>query len=176
MRDAPDLAKLFIASWRGGYRGILPDVVIDALDVRQITDLLQVHLAMPRQIAIVAVDDAGAIVGFTRVGDDPDDARRGQILSLYVAPEVGGGGIGRTLLEQGLDALARRGQRDVTLWIFSGNDRARHLYESFGFVPDGTHRVEAQFKTEEIRMVRSNAVIGSALPSDRTRRARSHSQ
>jgi hypothetical protein len=30
--DAPALADVFIAAWRAGYRGVVPDDVIDGLD------------------------------------------------------------------------------------------------------------------------------------------------
>jgi GntR family transcriptional regulator len=169
-RDAAALARVFVAAWRGGYRGIVPDSVIDALDVEEVAEWLRVQLASSRQVAIAAVAEEGAIVGFIRVGDDPDDARRGQVFSLYVTPEAGGNGIGRELLKRGLDALASRGQHEVTLWVFADNGPARHLYASRGFAPDGTHRVEAQFMTEEIRMSRVDPRAEATRGAARSRR------
>lgn len=57
--------------------------------------------------------------------------------SLAVMPEYRGKGIGRRLLEQGIEngkALCL----DVTLAVDPINDRAKHLYRSLGFKPAGT--------------------------------------
>ncbi|HUZ21424.1 MAG TPA: GNAT family N-acetyltransferase [Acidimicrobiales bacterium] len=165
--DAPELAAVFADAWRAGYGGIVDDAVLEALDDAELTEWLRGLVASRIQATIVALDATSRVVGFARVGDDPDDARRGQIYALYVRPDAAGRGVGRALLQQGLDALAARGRNDVTLWVFKENERARALYASCGFVPDGTQRVEAQFGAEEVRMLRTAgraAAAGDGAP------------
>jgi ribosomal protein S18 acetylase RimI-like enzyme len=151
--DADHLAEVFVAAWRRGYRGIVPDRVLDALDAAAVAATLRASLSRPEQTAIVALGATGEVAGFTRVGPDPDEPERGQIYSLYVHPNASGGGIGRMLIERGLEVLGA-GSRDVSLWVFEDNERARRLYSSCGFVAEGAKRVEAEFATEEIRMLR----------------------
>lgn len=57
--------------------------------------------------------------------------------SLAVMPEFRGRGIGRKLLQKGIE----NGQAlclDVTLAVDPINDRAKKLYQSLGFIPSGT--------------------------------------
>lgn len=57
--------------------------------------------------------------------------------SLAVMPEYRGRGIGRKLLEQGIES-GKDINLDVTLAVDPINDRAKVLYQSLGFKPSGT--------------------------------------
>ena len=57
----------------------------------------------------------------------------GEIYVLGVDPEAGIRGLGTPLTEIGLDHLRRRGLETVMLYVEGDNDRARRLYERFGF-------------------------------------------
>ncbi|MCQ2213786.1 MAG: GNAT family N-acetyltransferase [Bacteroidaceae bacterium] len=57
--------------------------------------------------------------------------------SLAVMPEYRGRGIGRKLLEQGIEN-GKEHNLDVTLAVDPINDRAKKLYQSLGFKPSGT--------------------------------------
>jgi len=94
------------------------------------------------------------VLGFCRHGPDPEDAGRGHIFSLYVAPAASGRGLGSYLLAHALADLERRHLDPVTIWVFEQNERARRLYTGFGFFPDATRRVEAEYGAEEIRLCR----------------------
>jgi mycothiol synthase len=82
------------------------------------------------------------VVGFhwTKVHeDDPNpgpDGHVGPIGEVYVLgvdPAAGIRGIGTPLTAAGLDHLAGRGLHTVMLYVEGDNDRARRLYERFGF-------------------------------------------
>ena len=61
---------------------------------------------------------------------------RAGIGPMYVAPEVRGQGIGKSLLERGLsDAYLWQGLQDIVLGVTVGNEAARRLYLSVGFTP-----------------------------------------
>lgn len=60
-------------------------------------------------------------------------AGEGEIMNLAVAPEHRREGLGRRLLEAGLEALAGRGAAQVYLEVRSGNEAARALYQRRGF-------------------------------------------
>ena len=88
---------------------------------------------------------AGRLVGFhwTKVhaeGDSESAGRPvGEIYVLGVAPDSGGGGLGRTLALAGLHHLRALGQArypglsTVILYVEGDNAPALHLYESLGF-------------------------------------------
>jgi ribosomal protein S18 acetylase RimI-like enzyme len=133
--DRPAMAAVFVAAWRGGYRGIVPDDVIDAWTVER---ALQ-ELDGSDDIDIVTDE----VDGFVRF-------RPGYIASLYVDPAAGGRGIGTALLRH---ALADIGSRPVTLWVFEANVRARALYERNGFRPDGARIVDPRWRVPQIRLL-----------------------
>ena len=152
--DAPALAQVFIDSWRGAYRGIVADSVIDALDLEQTTSWLGQLVAATSAQTLVAEIESGEIVGFTRLGAEPDNPGHGHVFALYVSPSSSGRGVGRHLLEKALTILDPLSSRTVTLWVFEENTRARALYAHAGFVPDGARRVEEPYGAQEIRLRR----------------------
>lgn len=56
---------------------------------------------------------------------------------IAVAPEHRGAGIGRALLDDGLDVARRLGCAALELDVAEGNTAARQLYKGAGFVPAG---------------------------------------
>ncbi len=52
---------------------------------------------------------------------------------LYVREDARDGGLGRALVEEVVELAYARGCRRVELDVNDANDRALHLYESFGF-------------------------------------------
>jgi len=152
--DAPALARVFIDSWRGAYRGIVADSVIDALDLEETTSWLGQLVAATSAQTLVAEIESDQIVGFTRLGAEPDNPGHGHVFALYVSPSSSGRGVGRLLLEKALIILDPLSSRTVTLWVFEENARARTLYAHAGFVPDGARRVEEPYGAQEIRLRR----------------------
>lgn len=164
--DAPALARVFIDAWRAGYRGVVDDEIIDGLDEGATTRWLG-ELAAATEPTTVVAEVQGAVVGFVRYGDDTGSPALGHIFALYVSPGSGGRGVGRALLDYALAQLDPDHRRPVTLWVFEENVRARGLYGSAGFVPDGARRIEAEWGAQEIRMRRDQsppASITSIVP------------
>lgn len=87
-----------------------------------------------------AFDDGGRLMGVAAVsrGTNRKARHRAVIWGMYVGPEARGRGAGRALLEaivahvRTLDGVDR-----LVLAVTVGNDAARALYASFGFVPYG---------------------------------------
>jgi ribosomal protein S18 acetylase RimI-like enzyme len=155
--DAAGLARLFVSSWRAGYVGIVDGAVLDGLDEEDIADWLGTLTSSNGPTTWLAESASGAILAFSRHGQDPEDSRLGHIYSLYVAPEASGRGIAKALLGHDLRLLSERGLSTVTLWVFEENRAARNLYAAFGFAPDGARRVEPQYGAQEIRLRRTGA-------------------
>lgn len=93
---------------------------------------------------LVAVDegdgedavDTQNVVGYVVADFVPNHGRGlGHVKDLAVHPDRRGEGLGATLLEAALSKLAAQSARTVKLEVRESNDRARSLYEEFGFEP-----------------------------------------
>jgi ribosomal protein S18 acetylase RimI-like enzyme len=75
------------------------------------------------------------IVSFTRDGADRQKLRhKGILFRMYVAAPYRGQGISRLLISAVLERIRQiEDIEQVTLTVIAGNDRAKHLYEKFGF-------------------------------------------
>lgn len=163
--DLPALARVFVAAWQGGYRDVVPADVLAGVTEAAALDLLAGAAEDAGVRTDVAVDEAGDIIGFTRYGPDPErpGSANGYLAALYVHPRAGRSGVGHALLDHALRSLHQDGRDDVTLWVFTANTRARHLYELAGFRPDGVTVTDPRWRTPQLRYRR----IGSAaIPED----------
>jgi ribosomal protein S18 acetylase RimI-like enzyme len=146
-QDAGVIGAYHHRCWTVGYRGLLPDEVLDGLHPadRQ-AQWQQILDAGDRPTTVVT--SAGRVVGHVLVDDDT-------ITNVYVDPEVWRRGLGRVLLREGERLLAEAGVRDAYLWTLVGNDRAVALYESEGWALDGVVEEHVGFMgvtLEEMRM------------------------
>jgi len=71
----------------------------------------------------------------------PKNRHKATVMGMYVAPEVGGQGVGRVLLDALVTYARANGLESLVLTVTEGNERARRLYEqagfrSFGIEPD----------------------------------------
>jgi ribosomal protein S18 acetylase RimI-like enzyme len=71
----------------------------------------------------------------------PKNRHKGTVMGMYVAPEIGGQGVGRALLEALMAHARANGLESLVLTVTDGNERALRLYEhvgfrSFGIEPD----------------------------------------
>lgn len=67
----------------------------------------------------------------------------GEVYAIGVHPDRAGAGIGRVLMNAGLDRLAATGVETAALYVEADNDRAVGLYRSLGF---GDHTVDVQYR------------------------------
>jgi GNAT superfamily N-acetyltransferase len=87
---------------------------------------------------VVATAASGIVIGAVAVRPT-DDAPGGVLLDhLYVDPRHWGRGVGTRLHDEAVDRARTRGATRLDLWVLEANDRARALYERWGWtlVPD----------------------------------------
>jgi len=102
-------------------------------------------LADPSVSQLVA-DEDGELVGFITCGANRDEDAApevGEVRTMFVVSGRWRSGVGRALLDAGLDELRRLGYSAATVWSFAGNARANAFYEANGFGRDGAERTEA---------------------------------
>lgn len=145
-RDAPALARVFAASWRGAYVGIIPDI-----DIRKMIAARQQHywrnfLEHSDGMLVVLADDV--IAGYATLG--PARTRgdfEGEIYELYVAPEYQGLGLGERLFEAARIRLEQNGKRGLIVWALTDNTGAQIFYQRRGGEPKGETRQRFTGKT-----------------------------
>ena len=108
-------------------------------------------MAFARTDGILIARDGDRVVGFVGYGDRGEEAPGvGEIFALYILSEYYGTGLGRRLMEAGLERL--RDYPRVCLWVLKENARAIRFYEKCGFLPDGAEMVSPNIGAAEIRM------------------------
>ncbi|WP_338740856.1 ribosomal protein S18-alanine N-acetyltransferase [Haloplanus salilacus] len=100
----------------------------------------------------LVADRDGDVVGYV-VGDVTPDFGRdlGHVKDLAVAPSDRRRGIGRTLLNRSLTALAVQGSDLVKLEVRAGNEAAQTLYRDVGF--RATRRLSGYYRDGEDALV-----------------------
>jgi ribosomal protein S18 acetylase RimI-like enzyme len=135
--DAGGIARTYIDSWRGAYRGILPDGVLDGMNLeRERTSWRRVIASgLAQHRVLVLAPPKGGVAGFLTYGADrsrrgPVRSAEGEVFTLYVAPGHQGRGGGRRLMAGAAEAMRAEGYRSLILWVLGLNERARGFYES----------------------------------------------
>jgi len=143
--DAREISHCKIEGWQAGYRGIVPDSVLDLLDVGVEAERRRSYLEDPTSevINLVALKDH-EIVGWLAFGPhrDPDLMPGGyeEIYSLYVLPTHWRSGVGHKLMQHTLDIFVEAKRSSTSLWVLEENVSGRTFYERMGLRPDGTRK------------------------------------
>ncbi len=87
----------------------------------------------PSGFLVLEIDGRVAASCWTKVHELHPD-RFGEIYVISVDPAVQGRGLGRLMVTQGLQVLARRNVASAVLFVDESNEPARRLYASLGFV------------------------------------------
>lgn len=121
---------------------------------------LQARLEDPKSLMLIArVDGAYAgNCGLVSFGNKLRVRHRcGMGIALY--QKFCNNGLGRILIENVVEVARELGFEQMELEVVVGNDRARHLYESLGFVPYGVRPHALKYKdstyADEILMVKT---------------------
>jgi GNAT superfamily N-acetyltransferase len=137
--DARAIAEVHVATWRATYVGIIPQEILDALDVDAREADWATWVRAGDSVTFVA-EDGGRVVGFASAGPCRGFEDLGELYAIYVLPRFWGTGAGSSLMAAAVEWLAARWSA-AALWVAEENPRARRFYERRGWLPDD-HRVE----------------------------------
>jgi len=132
--DANGIARAHTDSWQSSYRGILPDTVLDRIDVGQRAETRRRILSDRSIFQLVAYDlTHGDIVGFCDAGP----SRRhvpyaGEVYAIYLVQHAKRYGLGQEMFERVQAWLVREGMRSMIVWVLDNNHHARRFYEAMG--------------------------------------------
>ncbi|HUD52798.1 GNAT family N-acetyltransferase [Parvibaculum sp.] len=123
-QDEDLIARLKIICWREAYPGILPQPILDDLNLGR--SIVEWTHALQTGIAWIA-EQSGGLVGFGH-------ARDNEVTTLYVRKMDQGRGVGRELLQHCFDEIACLGHDEAHLWVLEKNIKAQRFYERMGGV------------------------------------------
>lgn len=154
LEDAEAIGRIHVDSWRATYRGLMPDLVLDRLDVSKRAAFWRQILSSPHW-PVYVVDEAGSVMGFCSIApaNDPDlDSHVvAQLMAIYLDPGACHKGYGRQLCEQAMAEAVRRGCTSMALWVLEANAGARAFYEKLGFAADGERKIDPAYESAELR-------------------------
>lgn len=150
-KDAEELSRVHVQSWRETYAGVLSDGFLAGLNPTARLEMWKRILEGPRVADHWVACEGERVVGFAG-REYPEQQSMGSpvlLWGLYVLQSHQGLGLGRKLLE------AAAGDGHASLWVAAQNERAIAFYRRFGFQPDGAEDVIAEWENlKTIRMVR----------------------
>ena len=131
--DVPEIARIFINSWRNSYRGILPDDFLNFMTLEGSTSKWQDYIGFKQHRIFLPVRD-GEILGFCAVKKDESVENCMYIDSLHIRKEEQNKGIGTALILHSLEYARNNGYSQASITALCGNDGAKSLYERLGAV------------------------------------------
>ena len=138
--DARAIAEVHVATWQATYRGVMPQRVLDELDVDARERMWQRFTGMDA-LAVFVVERDDCVIGFASVGACREEERLGEVFAIYVHPNAWGTGAGLALMGEAVAWLRER-WREAVLWVARENPRARRFYERYGWEADGAAKVD----------------------------------
>lgn len=163
--DADAMGALHVRAWQAAYRGVMPDEYLDGLRVQDRADLWRRSIAegslQQGRGRLLVAEHGGQVQGFAAFGPEAggDPAEHvGELYALNVDPPAWGRGLGRALVRAVTDELLAARFVSAVLWVVPENARARGLYESEGWTPDGAEKLDEVLGVE-VREIRYRRVL-----------------
>jgi len=140
--NANDYADCVISCWQSAYKGIVSDEYLKNMlaEKKQRVEKYKSIFIAPGDCEYFCVMQSERMIGFLIIQKNRDEFRIGEIWAIYLIEEFWGKGYGTKLLDFALAELKHAGKKNVFLWVFEENKKARRFYEKHGFCFDGTKR------------------------------------
>jgi ribosomal protein S18 acetylase RimI-like enzyme len=140
--DAYDYADCHISCFQTAYKGIVSDeYLINMLaEKEKLVEKYKKSLTDPGDCEYYCVIYAERMIGFLIINKSlsEDKSGIGEIWAIYLIKEFRGIGYGKQMLSFALNELKQ--QKEIFLWVFEDNKRARRFYEKSSFCFDGIKR------------------------------------
>jgi GNAT superfamily N-acetyltransferase len=133
-QDGAAIAALHTASWRSAYRGMLPDIYLDAEIEGEHMRLWQERLWQPRadRRFVVLAEQNQTLIGFACVLLLVEPGWGACLDNLHVHPELKGRGVGRELFALSADWVVQHAPIwPLHLWVLEANLPARRFYDRY---------------------------------------------
>jgi ribosomal protein S18 acetylase RimI-like enzyme len=132
-KDAAEIARVHVESWRSSYRGLLADEFLDSLSQAGYTDRWR-RVIGDGASRVFVVEEPDGVVGFASGGRERagESGYEGELYAIYIVARSQRKGHGRELVHTMAAALRENGLRDMIVWVLRDNTSAREFYERLG--------------------------------------------
>ena len=133
LEDAGEIARVHVATWRGAYRGLLPDEFLASLSEKHYTERWR-RVIDKGSSRVFVIDEPDGIAGFASGGRERagEIGFAGELYALYVLEGSQRRGHGRELVRAVAGALRDLHLPDMIAWVLRDNSSARAFYERLG--------------------------------------------
>ena len=137
--DEEALAYIQTESWKAAFKDILqPEILERCTNIDRATmmykELLENNIGNGYLLKVEGEPHCIAYWDATREDDMPGYA---ELICIHSLPNQWRKGYGSKMMEVVLQDISGAGYKNVMLWVFEENVRARKFYESFGFITKG---------------------------------------
>jgi lincosamide nucleotidyltransferase A/C/D/E len=139
LADVPAVCAIRMRSWRAAYAGLMPQQVIDALDLGTMwsTWRASVHNPASPSTRLFVAGPPGEVHAYAWVRPEDGSRTAAQVGALYSDPTAWGTKAGWAVFTAAVSFLRGQGFDDLSLWMLKGNERAARFYERAGWIPAG---------------------------------------
>jgi len=142
--DAYNFTDCHISCWQSAYKNIVPKKYLENMSIEKEkrAENYKNSLTNPGDCSYYCVMYAEKMIGFViiNISHNEDKSGIGEIWAIYLLEEFCGKNYGKILLDFAINELNRMAQKNIFLWVFEENYRARHFYEKNNFRYNGIKR------------------------------------
>jgi ribosomal protein S18 acetylase RimI-like enzyme len=135
LNHAPEIARLQVDGWQSAFKGIVPQNYLDNMSYEERSERMNNLLSKdsPGFNALVAIEDSGAVVGFSCSGPSRTlvEGFNGELWAIYVNQNRQGQGIGQSLVVKTARSLQGDGLNSMIIWCLADNPY-RRFYQKLG--------------------------------------------
>ena len=133
--DENSLALIQTESWKAAFRGILDDETL-----ARVTQLDRATAMYKRMLDenkgngyLLLLEGQPHCLAYWDAARDAELAGKAELIAIHSLPGNWRRGYGGLMMDRVLTDAARAGYREIALWVFEKNARARAFYEAKGF-------------------------------------------
>lgn len=141
--DIPSVAAAHSAAWRAAFHGILSDSLLTDFGGVSLEQVWAEIILRPNRLNLVAVH-SGRTIGFVGFQSVPSEAKKSEVIGIYVHPEYWRLGAGKALLSAATNRMAASGAHEAFLWTMRENLISRRFYQKEGFMCTQDSRVSVR--------------------------------
>lgn len=138
--DAAEMAQIEYDAWQASYRGIVPDALLDEMNVEEKTERYRESFEEGRKAGhpFVAIGEGNTVMGVATGGAPRDDEyladeTLGEFRGISVVPSQWKGGAATPLHDAILERLRRKGFTKAYSWVVADNERAIRFFTRKGW-------------------------------------------
>ena len=139
--DASNLANIIVESWKSAYSELIPkDEITRYLDKERRKIQFEKFIEDGEIVLIGLFNEVPCGLVFANKDNDEGLENCGSIYSIYLLEETWGKGLSSKLMDETVEILKGKGCKQISLWVYEENMRARKFYEKRGFIFDGSKK------------------------------------